>query len=818
MTPRAAAPWLKLGQRDADTCSVKVQPPGRSATTAEPAPTENRTLPGVASRARPVVGPALSDGALQCAIGTMVLVFGLSAVVVHRSLGAGTFSDGWPYPLAESLPIIPILLRARRELVFRRAWLAVAGAIVLKAVGDLLFSLHGQSAALTGPSPSDAFHVLSYVLMIGGVTVMMQSSFGRIHVSVRLDGAIAGLALASVATIVWFGPVLQVSGQPLQVVVDMAYPICDVLLLALLVSGLAPRHYRPNWPTALLMLGVGWWVVGDALHLNAVAAGTPRTGPVMELTWVTGSFLIGLSASVHDRRLAGRRHSSLSSSAGITLVPVVFGLISLSVITTSIYRQASAVVLLFAVSALVLVIIRMWLTLREVRQSAVNYKDARTDYLTGLPNRRGFVELAQATSLSKEDNEGSSGVLLIDLDGFKEVNDALGHAVGDELLCIVAKRFEHRLAGRGLLARLGGDEYACAIKTEREEELVAIAMELSETLAQPCVLDGLSVRVGASIGVALAPPEQATSEELMRCADVAMYEAKRTQRKVFVYRPNADPNSRERLAFTNELRDAIDARAFVLHYQPTLDMRTSTVCGIEALVRWEHPTRGLLYPEEFIPLAERHGLIPQLTRAVLEQAIAEAARLDRSGLRLVMSVNISRYDLVDEGLADYIDELLLAHDYPHERLTLEITESALVDDPARAERGVQELRARGLRVSIDDFGVGYSSMSQLLALAIDELKIDRSFVNGLTSDPRAQAIVRSAVELARALHLTVVAEGIEREDDLVSVQAIGVDIGQGYVIAHPLSPDQLDTFLRLAPDTATATATAEGLLALAPGA
>jgi EAL domain-containing protein (putative c-di-GMP-specific phosphodiesterase class I) len=309
------------------------------------------------------------------------------------------------------------------------------------------------------------------------------------------------------------------------------------------------------------------------------------------------------------------------------------------------------------------------------------------------------------------------------------------------------------------------------------------------------VLDGVSVTVGASIGVAVSRPDGATTGELLRCADVAMYEAKRTGPGVSAYRAAADPNSRDRLALLDALRSAIANRELVLYYQPTLDMRTAKVRGVEALVRWPHPTLGLLYPDDFIPLAERNGLMPQLTRAVLDLAVAQAARLDRSGRCLQMSVNISRYDIVDEDLPGYVDFVLAANDFPPQRLTLEITESALGGDPERAQRCVTELRARGVLISIDDFGVGYSSMSQLLELAIDELKIDKSFVIGLNSDPRAQAIVRSAIELARALGLTVVAEGIEHQDVLACLRGIGADIGQGYVIARPLTSEQLGHYL-----------------------
>jgi EAL domain-containing protein (putative c-di-GMP-specific phosphodiesterase class I) len=262
-----------------------------------------------------------------------------------------------------------------------------------------------------------------------------------------------------------------------------------------------------------------------------------------------------------------------------------------------------------------------------------------------------------------------------------------------------------------------------------------------------------------------------------------------------VYRSESDPNSREQLALLGDLREAIEARSLTLHYQPTLDMRTGEVRGVEALARWQHPVFGMLQPDTFIPMAERAGLMPQLTRAILDQAVTEAVRLDRTGHPLHMSVNISRYDLVDEKLPDYIDSLLKAHGFPAERLTLEITESTLGSDPDRAAQCVSELRSRGIRISIDDFGVGYSSMSQLLGLAIDELKIDKSFIIGLCDDTRAQAIVRSAIELASALDLSLVAEGIEDKAILQSLQVIGADIGQGFFIALPLASDQLDDFL-----------------------
>ena len=746
------------------------------------------------SRALGSVGP---EWPLQCFIFALVIAYGVSTLVVHRPpSGYNTVWDGWIYNIAQTLPVIPVLLRVRRTSELRSAWLAIALGITLISVGNLVWTYHDQNLnPIPDPALSDAIYLLAYAAFIVGVAILTQTSFGRVHVSVRLDGAITGLAIGALAGMAWFEPLLHATGRPLEILVNMAYPLCDLVLIVLLAAGLAPHRYRPNWPTVLMMTGVAWFVVGDVITLNQVAANTYVPGTPLDDAWPIGLFFVGLAASMRDRRRSRGPRAAASSPAGITVVPVVFGLVSLGVLAVSLVRHDSATVLSMAIAALGLVIARMWMTLREVRQSVANYQDARTDYLTGLPNRRAFLERLQSTFFTEERSGLHAGVLLIDLDGFKEVNDALGHAAGDELLCVVAKRFEHRLGNRGILARLGGDEYAFACPVDSEDDLVGFAHEFSQALSDPCALDGTSVRVGASIGVVVSRPADSSPGELLRCADVAMYEAKRMQSAVSIYRAEDDPNSRDRLALLDALRDAIEARAFVLHYQPTLDMRTATVHGVEALVRWEHPTLGLVYPDRFIPLAERNGLMPQLTRAVLDQAVAEAARLDRAGQRLEMSVNISRYDLVDEDLAGYVDEVLGFYGFPHDRLTLEITESALGGDPKRAERCVRELRARGLRISIDDFGVGYSSMSQLLGLAIDELKIDKSFVLRLNSDPRAQAIVRSAIELARALDLTIVAEGIECEEILQSLQNFGADIGQGYVIAHPLTSRQLDEYL-----------------------
>jgi diguanylate cyclase (GGDEF)-like protein len=734
----------------------------------------------------------------QIATGATVLAYLASLAFIHRPLdGYSSFWDGWVGNIACTVPIVPLLLRARHSTKLRTAWLALAGGVALNDIGNMVYLLHDQNIhPIPSPAPSDVAYLLSYVGYAIGVTLITQRSYGARILSARLDGAIAGLAAGAVAAMLWFDSVLDVSGNPLQVVVGMSYPLMDLALLMLLVAGLSPMRFRPNVMTLALTLAIVWFLVGDVIDLNQVATNSYVPNTLLDGTWLIGIWLLAVSAWSSPNRRTEPRADEAVAPHGILVIPTVCGLLSLAVLVRSLVHHVSNVSSMLAICALLLVIVRMVFTLREVRQGALNFRDARTDELTGLGNRRSFSEdgLAKLASLN-----GSKRlcVLLIDMDGFKEVNDSLGHRCGDELLNIVGERLQNGLSNRGSIARIGGDEFATSCVVTSIEEGVTIAEELNATLAEAVSLDGVTVRTGVSIGVAISPDHGLSPADLLRSADVAMYQAKVSHTAVCTYHAEKDPNSRERLVMIDELRAAIESRELTLHFQPQLDLRTSAVRGVEALVRWKHPTRGLLYPDDIVSLAEHVGLILPLTRAVLEQAIVEASRLDRAGHRLQMSVNITRYDLLDDQLPSFILQLLEKNELPPSRLTLEITESSVGEEPENAKRCIEKLRARGIGISIDDFGVGYSSMSQLLNLPIDELKVDKSFVQALGSDRRAHAIVRSAIELARALDLTLVVEGIETIANLKILEEIGADIGQGWAIAQPLSSIQLDKFLAL---------------------
>ena len=734
----------------------------------------------------------------QIATAVTVLAYLASLAFVHRPLdGYSSFWDGWVGNIACTMPIIPLLLRARHSSKLRAAWLALAGGVALNDIGNIVYLLHDQNMhPIPSPAPSDVPYLLSYVGFAIGVTLITQRSYGARILSARLDGAIAGIAAGAVAATLWFDAVLNVSGNSLQVVVGMSYPLMDLALLMLLVAGLARLRFRPNVTKLALTLGIVWFLVGDVIDLNQVAAHTYVPDTLLDGTWLLGIWLLAVSAWKSPERRTEPRTDEVVAPHGILVIPTICGLLSLAVLVRSLVHHTSHVSSMLAIFALLLVIVRMVATLREVRHGALNFRDARTDELTGLGNRRSFSEdsLEKLASLSKSQR---LCVLLIDMDGFKEVNDSLGHRCGDELLNTVGERLQRGVSNRGTIARIGGDEFATSCVVTSIEEGVTIAEELNATLAEPISLDGVTVRTGVSIGVAISPDHGVSPADLLRSADVAMYQAKVSRTDVCTYNAEKDPNSRERLVMIDELRAAIESRELTLHFQPQLDLRTSAVRGVEALVRWKHPTRGLLYPDEIVSLAERVGLILPLTRAVLEQAIVEASRLDRAGHRLQMSVNITRYDLLDDQLPSFIYELLEKNEFPASRLTLEITESSVGEDPENAKRCIEKLRERGIGISIDDFGVGYSSMSQLLNLPIDELKVDKSFVQALGSDRRALAIVRSAIELARALDLTLVAEGIETSTNLAILEEIGADIGQGWAIAQPLSSVQLEKFLAL---------------------
>jgi len=422
---------------------------------------------------------------------------------------------------------------------------------------------------------------------------------------------------------------------------------------------------------------------------------------------------------------------------------------------------------------------------------------AYEDPLTGLPNRAMFQEqLAKAVDAARAE-DGHAAVLLFDMDRFKAINDTMGHPVGDQVLRDVAARVRAALAGRETLARLGGDEFAVLLAPGGDERGArAAASRILAALEAPVAVEGQAMDIAASIGIALFPGHGDDAPSLMRAADVAMYAAKRAKSGLALYDPRADERRREHLTLLGELKRAVEAGELVLHYQPKISIADGAVEGVEALVRWRHPVRGSVPPAEFIGFAEQAGYIGRITRWVIEEAVAQCGRWQRAGLELRTSANISARDLRHgDGLVDFVRGCLEREQVPAGMLRLEITESALMDDPKSAQSALARLRELGVTTSIDDYGTGYSSLAYIKQLAVNELKIDRAFVSGMEADQRNAAIVRSTIELGHNLGLAVVAEGVETDHELGQLRRFGCDFAQGYHFARPMEAAAFEAWL-----------------------
>lgn len=422
---------------------------------------------------------------------------------------------------------------------------------------------------------------------------------------------------------------------------------------------------------------------------------------------------------------------------------------------------------------------------------------AYTDRLTGLPNRALFSDRLHQTIVDALPDQRTFSVMMMDLDRFKYVNDTLGHPIGDLLLREVAERLRTTLPNDSdLVARLGGDEFAVLLPSHDAAGAERVGAQILKALELPIMIEGQPVDVGASIGIVMFPHNGTDMNVLLRRADIAMYVAKRANSGVALYDQRHDQNSAERLSLMSELRQAVEHDQLMLHYQPKVDLATGTVRYVEALVRWDHPTRGYVPPDQFIPFAEQTGYIKAISHWVAEQAIRQCAAWRVEGIELAVSVNVSARELMQASLPDTFSMLLRKYRVPPEMLWIEITESAIMDDPNHAIETLDRLHALGIRLAIDDFGTGYSSLSYLKRMPVDELKIDKSFVMGMTQHRDDETIVRSTIDLAHNMGLKVVAEGVESEVVMRRLAELRCDLAQGFHLSRPLPPSKLEDWLR----------------------
>ncbi|TFV63014.1 EAL domain-containing protein [Geodermatophilus sp. DF01-2] len=714
------------------------------------------------------------------AISVLITVLGSGALATLAVSGKWVFLAGLTGLLA---------LRARVSPEDRTAWLCFAGAVATYTVSASGYALSSRGTAVVDrPAWFDLGFIAFYPLVSAALFGMLRARVRRLTSSMWLDGVVTGLTAAAFAAAFVLGASLHTALD--RVALVAVYPVADLLLLVLIAGALAVIGRGAGGCWWWLTAGTGLFVLTDTAYAYQVVQGSYAAGGLLDVGWGLVFVCYGLAACQQPSPAVTARLRTMR----VLVIPGACALAALALLLRGYVEHGDPVAGVLAFGAVLAALARTALTFREVKALADSRRQARTDELTGLPNRRRLFETLGAADVRMA-RGGTTAVLVLDLDRFKEINDSLGHAVGDALLREVGPRLAGQLRSGDLLARLGGDEFVVLAAGLDDAGALALAQRLCATLQRPSQLAGMALSVDASVGVAVGPLHSTRAEELLQMADLAMYSAKAGRSGAVVYDEGRHGSGRHRLEAIAQLRRAIDDGELVLHYQPKLSLPTGRVDGVEALVRWEHPERGLLFPDAFIELAESAGLMPALTTRVVDLALAQRRTWADRGWELTVAVNVSPSNLVDERFPDEVTALLARHGVPPAALVLEVTESLLMEDRERAVRVLAGLREAGVGVSIDDYGTGYSSLSYLATLPVTELKLDRTFVSAMTGSPRAAAIVTSTLQLAHALGLVFVAEGVEDQHTVDALAALDCDVVQGYHLSRPLPAQQVQRWL-----------------------
>ncbi len=734
---------------------------------------------------------------------TAILIALVAATGAHAVFGIGGSSveepiRDWVTSAVYILVGVIVCWRAVRTTEARTSWMIFAFGISIYGLGNVLWAAwieHLPNPPI--PSICDGMWLTLYPCCYLGIVGLAGVRERRVPARMWLDGIVAGLGIAAIGAAIVVRPVLAtVSGGTAAVITEMAYPLCDLLLAALVVGVLALRGWRLDRMWGMLGAGFLALAAADCMYALQVAGGASAPSALTNMTYDIGVMLLALAAW---QPRATIETDSVPSGAVLT-IPAAFTVSALGLLIYDHFSRLDPIALALAMGTMVFAFARTALTFRDVRALAETRRQAMTDDLTSMPNRRHFLRRVHDGIIASRATGESVALLIVDLDHFKELNDTLGHDAGDQLLRQVGERLHGVLRASDTAARLGGDEFGVLLPDSSDgANAELVAEKILKAIAQPFPIKSVGLRVTASIGIALFPEHAENDEQLMQHADVAMYEAKAAQSGYACYARERDKHSLERLTLAGELSHALENGEIEAHFQPKADAGSRRIVGVEALVRWQHPTRGLISPAEFVTVAEQAGLGRALTRRMLDLALTQARIWRDEGFDLHVAVNTTVADLQDTQFPAEVAATLEAHGLPPEALVLEVTENMVLADPVRVGDVLAQLGELGLGLSLDDFGTGFSSLTHLKSLPVGEVKIDRSFVGRMTTDPVDAAIVQATIQLAHSIGIRVVAEGIEDQVTWSSLVANRCELVQGYALSRPLPAIDLDTLLRAQP-------------------
>jgi diguanylate cyclase len=676
-----------------------------------------------------------------------------------------------------------LVLAARDQPERRSALVLLVAGVLLFAAGSSVLNGSGNPDLTQFPAPGEWLFLASYLAMAGYLlldTSRRATAAGGtwLEAAVICGGTacLAGAGVLAVAT-------HYVGREGLPLLLALLYPMIDIVLGLLVVAQVALRTRGPVLRSGGLLVGFALMATADSGFLLHLSTGTYDYSILSVDLWGAAFALIVGNAC----RMRTEADVAVPPTRGLSTLVVAAGMAAAIVLAFEPEGTIRTYLLLPALATLTAAGARLVLAVRAANRAADAIALSHSDDLTNLPNRRAVI-----ARLDKDlGTIAPVGLMILDLNGFKDVNDTLGHGAGDVVLCEIAARMRARLPADVMIARLGGDEFAVIAGTENEIELMEIAQEILLAVRSQLVVDGIALSADASIGITTRQAHDVQSTEMLRRADVAMYAAKEQRAGAVVYDPDTDDFSRERLRLGDELRRAIEDEQLVLWYQPQIDAGSGHVCGLEGLVRWRHPTYGLMSPAEFLPAARRAGLMQALSEEIGRIAVADLQKWRRRGVDVRVAINCAPPELMSDIFIPRLSDMLADADLSPSSVVIEVTEDSFLAEPERARAVLLDVRARGFQISVDDYGTGFSSLSYLRDLPIQELKIDRSFVAAMCTDERSRMIVASTLQMAHALDLRTVAEGVEDAATCAELVALGVDVLQGYHLARPVPPEQV---------------------------